>query len=486
MVRKKKEQELNNLVSSLMAANVVNVKPEQFGRVVSLDRNTLTLIGLEDVFLGEVISSGDLRAYIVELAPGFVRAWRLGNQQVKIGDEFIRTNESLSLVVNENFLGSMVDGFGNGKLPSFIPNDKGVRQELFPEKTHLLGHQPIEEQCETGVNVVDFLLPIGYGQRQLILGKKKSGKTSLALTALKNQCKKGTIGIYVAIGQQRNKTLEIRNRLLLDGIENFIIVEAGLESSAAERYFAPYTATAIGEYFRDRGKKVLIVFDDLGAQAKAYREIALESGAMPGKMAYPADSFFIHSSLLERAYFDRSGGSITMLPIVATDADEIAGYIPTNIVSITDGQILMNSQLKNSNYGMLINLGKSVSRIGNSVLPKKIKKLISGMKIQQICYLEKLLEVSLRSSVDQRKSLAQRTFELLEQEPYEAYSRWQQYLILCYLDTCKTQEDLLEIPLQRIKDALLNSKKYSKAFSDKTGKIVRAFLKELEGEYVEI
>jgi F-type H+-transporting ATPase subunit alpha len=481
-----KAKELSNLVSNLMAVNVVNEKPEQFGRVVHLGRNTMTLIGLEDAFLGEVIERDGFSAYIIELAPGYVRAIRLGNNPVRIGDEFIRTNQPLSLIVNDNLLGSMLDGFGSAKLPRVLPKKMGTRQELFPEGSDFLRHQSIKRQMLTGVNAIDFLLPIGFGQRELILGKKQSGKTSLALTALKNQCKNGTIGIYVAIGQQRNKTLEIRNRFLLDGIKNFIVIEAGLASSAAERYLAPYTAAAIGEYFRDKGRDVLIVFDDLGVQAKAHREIALEAGTMPGKQTYTPDSFFIHSYLLERAHVAPNGGSITMLPIIATETDDICGYIPTNIVSITDGQILMHSQLKNSNYGMLVDLGKSVSRIGNSVLPKKIKKLISGIKIQQIGYLEKLLTVGLRSSVESVEELAKRTFELLEQEPYEAHSQWKQYLILCYLRACKTQEELLKIPLQRIYDLLLNKKKYSGAFKDETGTIAREFLEELGGNYVEV
>lgn len=374
-------------------------------------------------------------------------------QGIKQGDTVRATGRILSVPVTESLIGRVVSALGEAK------DGKGeIKSKLtYPvEKTApgVIARQGVRQPVQTGVKAIDALIPIGRGQRELIIGDRQTGKTALAIDAILNQHDQNMICVYVAIGQKESKVAKIVAELEQRGAMRYtIVVSAAASEPAALQFIAPYAATAMAEYFMDQGKDVLIVYDDLSKQAVAYREISLLLRRPPGREAYPGDVFYLHSRLLERAAKlnpDHGGGSITALPIIETQAGDVSAYIPTNVISITDGQIFLESDLFYKGVRPALNVGISVSRVGSSAQTKAMKKVAGKLKLTLAQFRELESFAQFGSDLDEatRKSLelGRRVTEILKQPQYEPVPMEQQVAILYavnngYLD---------DVPVERV------------------------------------
>jgi F-type H+-transporting ATPase subunit alpha len=346
-------------------------------------------------------------------------------RNIKEGDEVKRTGKILEVPVGDAFLGRTVnalgepvDGKGAIKASAFYKTEK-----IAPG---VITREPVTQPLQTGIKSIDALTPIGRGQRQLIIGDRQTGKTALTIDTILNQKGKDTICVYVAIAQKESKIARIIKRLEDEGaMEYTVVVLAGASQNAAFSFLAPYSGTAIAEYFMDQGKDVLIVYDDLSKHAVAYREISLLLRRPPGREAYPGDIFYLHSRLLERSCrrnAESGGGSITALPIIETQAGDISAYIPTNVISITDGQIFLQSSLFYKGMRPAINVGISVSRVGSAAQIKSLKKVVGRLKLDLAQFRELEAFSQFASDLDPvtKKALdrGQRVTEFLKQPQY--------------------------------------------------------------------
>lgn len=356
---------------------------------------------------------------------------------VKEGDLVKRTNKVLSVPVSDDFVGRVID-------PLFNPMDgKGgikATAEYPVEKIApgVIERKSVNVPLQTGIKAIDAMIPIGRGQRELIIGDRQTGKTAIAVDAIINQKGTGVICIYVAIGQKKSKIARIVGKLEeAKAMDYTVVVVAGSSDAVPLSYIAPYSATALAEYFMDQGKDVLVVYDDLTKHAVAYRELSLLLRRPPGREAYPGDVFYLHSRLLERACRrteDFGGGSITALPIIETQAGDVSAYIPTNVISITDGQIFLDTKLFYNGIRPAVNVGLSVSRVGSSAQIKSMKKVAGKMKLTLAQYreLEAFSQLSSDLDVDTRKQLDRgaRLTELLKQPQYAPISAAKQAAII--------------------------------------------------------
>lgn len=398
---------------------------QEVGRVVEVYDSVAKISGLYGVKASEklIFESGAI-GLALNLEEDFVGAVIFdANAKIKEGDSVKRTGKVLSVPVGEGFLGRVVDSL-------LRPIDEGG--EITAESEYLVERQapgvmerePVSVSLETGIKAIDSMIPIGRGQRELIIGDRQTGKTSVALDAVLNQKGKGVVCIYVAIGQKKSKTARVVNLLKENGALSYTtVVLAGSSDGAPFSFVAPYSATALGEYFMDKGQDVLMVYDDLSKHAVAYREMSLLLRRPPGREAYPGDVFYLHSRLLERASrraLQFGGGSITALPIIETQAGDISAYIPTNVISITDGQIFLESSLFNKGIRPAINVGLSVSRVGSSAQIKSMKKSSGRLKLDLAQYRELESFSQFASDLDEetKKVLerGRRVTELLKQK----------------------------------------------------------------------
>lgn len=373
----------------------LNTDEQNKGVVFSVKDGIATIYGLKSVSAGElVIFSSGLRGMALNLEKFTTGVVIFGNDRlVKQGDRVKRTNKVVNVPVGESLLGRVVDALGNpidGKGPL-----KDVNEVLVEVKAPgIIERESIREPLQTGIKIVDSLLPIGRGQRELIIGDKQTGKTAIALDAIINQ--KNELGdskvfcVYVAIGQKLSTVVQIVSTLeKLDCLKYCIIVAATSSECAPLQFLAPYTGCAISEYFRDNGKHALIVYDDLSKHAVAYRQMSLLLRRPPGREAYPGDVFYAHSRLLERACklsIKKGSGSLTALPIVETQAGDVSAYIPTNVISITDGQIFLETELFFKGIRPAVNAGLSVSRIGSAAQTKSMRKVSGSLKLELAQY----------------------------------------------------------------------------------------------------
>jgi len=370
-----------------------HVSVEKTGRVLEVGDGIAKISGLSDVMASEMLDFGnDVFGVALNLETDLVGAMILGNGQlVKEGDVVKSTGRILEVPVGEaligrvvNPLGEPLDGKGAIKSKKFYPVEK-IAPGVITRKSV---HQPVQ----TGIKAIDSIIPIGRGQRELIIGDRQTGKTAIAIDTIINQKGKDLICIYVAIGQKESKVSKIVARLEESGaMEHTIVVLSGASMPAALNYIAPFAGCSMGEYFMDQGKDVLVVYDDLSKHAVAYREISLLLRRPPGREAYPGDVFYLHSRLLERAAKlneDFGGGSLTALPIIETQAGDISAYIPTNVISITDGQIFLEGDLFYQGIRPAVNVGLSVSRVGSSAQIKAMKKVAGKLKLEVAQYRE--------------------------------------------------------------------------------------------------
>ena len=364
------------------------VNVSETGSVISVGDGIARIHGLELVMSGELIAfAGGVTGLALNLEEDQVGAVLMGDyQHIGEGDEVKRTGRIMSVPVGDAMIGRVVDAIGapiDGKGPITTTEFNPV-ERLAPG---VIARSPVKEPMQTGIKAIDGMIPIGRGQRELIIGDRQTGKTAIALDTIINQKGGDVICIYVAIGQKRSTVAQVVQTLTNYGAMDYTIVVAATASDPAPmQYIAPFSGCAMGEYFRDRGQHVLIVYDDLSKHAAAYREISLLLRRPPGREAFPGDVFYLHSRLLERASKLKSGGSLTALPFIETQAGDVSAYIPTNVISITDGQIFLEADLFNSNIRPAINVGISVSRVGGAAQIKAMRQVAGSLRLELAQY----------------------------------------------------------------------------------------------------
>ena len=408
-------QEIIEKIKQAIEGYKEDPKWEEIGTVVEVGDGIVKISGLSHVQSQEVlqIETGkeSIKAVALNLEEDSVGALVLGDgSMVMAGNTVKRTKQLLSVQVGEQLLGRVVDALGNpidGKGPIFSTKDKQVFNNLENNAPDVLARESVNQPLHTGVKAIDSMIPIGRGQRELVIGDRGTGKTAIALDMIINQQKEGSgvICIYVAVGQKESKVAKIVETLKNNNaFENTIVVSASASNPAAFWYLAPFTGCAIGEYFRDKGKDALIIYDDLSKHAWAYRQISLLLRRPPGREAYPGDVFYLHSRLLERAAKlnkEKGSGSLTAIPIIETQLGDVTAYIPTNVISITDGQIYLESDLFYQGTRPAVNVGLSVSRVGSSAQTKAMKKVAGKLRLQLAQFRELQTFVQFASDVDQ-------------------------------------------------------------------------------------
>lgn len=421
-------------VSSVIKAEIKNYKKnldvKTSGSVLEVGDGIARIYGLSDAKSGELLQfPHGIMGMALNLEENNVGAVILGDfSLIKEGDEVKSTGEIVAVPAGESLLGRVVNSLGqpiDGK--GDIKAEKMM--EVERKASGIISRKPVSEPLQTGIKSIDGMVPIGRGQRELIIGDRQTGKTAVALDAILNQKGTGVKCIYVAIGQKRSTVAQITKKLEEAGaMEYTTIVAATASESAPLQYIAPYTGVAMGEYFMDKGEHVLIVYDDLSKHAVAYREMSLILRRPPGREAYPGDVFYLHSRLLERAAKlsdELGGGSITALPIIETQEGDVSAYIPTNVISITDGQIFLDSQLFNSGFRPAINAGISVSRVGGAAQIKAMKQVAAKVKLELAQYTELLTFAQFGSDLDKATKAqlerGHRIMEVLKQAQYSPY-----------------------------------------------------------------
>ena len=412
---------------------------EELGTVVSVGDGVAAVTGLGRVSYGEIVEfSSGVRGMVQDLRRDSVGCILFGDdEQVSEGSSVHRTKKTAGVPVGKNFLGRAVNALG---APIDGKGDIGADgyRPIEVAAPRIIDRQPVNRPLETGLVAIDSMFPIGRGQRELIIGDRQTGKTAIALDTILNQRGKDVICIYVAIGQKASAVAQLMEALRTRGaLEYCIVVSASAGESASMQYIAPYSGCAIGEYFMELGKDVLIVYDDLSKHAVAYRTMSLLLKRPSGREAYPGDVFYLHSRLLERAAKlseEKGGGSITALPIVETLAGDISAYIPTNVISITDGQIYLESELFNSGVRPAVNVGLSVSRVGGSAQCKAIRQISGQLRVSLAQYRELAIFMQFGSDLDAetQKTLSRgmKMTDTLKQRQYLNYSVQEMIVLL--------------------------------------------------------
>ena len=397
-------------VISLIRDTVRDWMPEVYareeGHVLSVADGIAYVEGLDSATYGEILLfEGGIRGMVQELRPGRIGCILFGRvEEVSEGAVVYRTGKTAGIGVSDAIIGRVVDALG-------APIDGGgdipvdAYRMIESPAPGIIDRQPVNTPMQTGILSIDSMFPIGRGQRELIIGDRQTGKTAIAIDTILNQKGKNMLCIYVAIGQKASSVAQIAELLRRHGAMDYTtIVCAGAGESASMQYIAPYAGAAIGEYFMHKGKDVLIVYDDLSKHAIAYRALSLLLGRSPGREAYPGDVFYLHSRLLERAARlsdERGGGSMTALPIVETQAGDVSAYIPTNIISITDGQIFLESSLFFAGHRPAVNVGLSVSRVGGAAQTKAMKKAVGTLRLDLAQYREMEVFTQFSSDLDE-------------------------------------------------------------------------------------
>ncbi len=439
MVAKIQADEISSIIKERIDNFELNVDINETGKVVTYADGVAQVYGLSNVMAGEMVEFEDgtqgLAMNLEESSVGVVILGR--SQEIREGMSVKRLNKLLKVPVGDALLGRVVNAMGepiDGKGP-IESNEMRFVEEKAPG---IMARKSVHEPMATGIKAIDALVPIGRGQRELIIGDRQTGKTTVAIDTIINQKGNGVVCIYVAIGQKESTVAQIVRRLEEHGaMEYTIVVNATAAEAAALQYLAPYTGVTMGEYFRDNGRHGLIVYDDLTKHAVAYREMSLILRRPPGREAYPGDVFYLHSRLLERAAKlndELGGGSLTALPIVETQAGDVAAYIPTNVISITDGQIFLETDLFNSGVRPAINVGLSVSRVGGAAQIKATKQVAGTLRLDLASFRELQAFAQFASDLDEisRNQLerGQRMVEVLKQGPYSPIAVEKQVLII--------------------------------------------------------
>ena len=459
---------------------------EEVGTVISVGDGIARIHGLDKCMAGEMIAfPHDVFGIALNLEEDQVGAVLLGDYaEIKEGDTVKRTNKIMSVPVGDGMIGRVVDALGNpidGKGP-IASTQRNPLERLAPG---VIDRQPVREPIQTGIKSIDAMIPIGRGQRELIIGDRQLGKTAIIIDTILNQRGGDLICIYCAIGQKRSTVAQVIKTLTDFGaMEHTIVVAATASESASMQYIAPFTACAIGEYFRDTKRHAICFYDDLSKHAQSYREISLLLRRPPGREAFPGDVFFLHSRLLERAAKlndDLGAGSLTALPVIETQAGDISAYIPTNVISITDGQIFLEADLFNSGNRPAVNAGISVSRVGGNAQIKAMRQVSGTLRLDLAQYRDlaafaQFGTEQLDKATQAQLARGQRLMEILKQDQYQPLPVEKQVLIIFaasnkFLDDiepseCRRFEAELYPFIETNYSGLLKSLREKKAFDD--------------------
>ena len=457
--------------------------PQETGTVLTVGDEIATVSGLKNVRYGEILLfPGGIKGMAQDLKRDSVGCVLFGgSQEIHAGDSVRRSGKTAGMPVGDAFLGRVVDALGQP-----IDGKGDIRasdyRPIEAPAPGILDRQPVDTPMETGLLAVDAMFPIGRGQRELIIGDRQTGKTAIALDTILNQKGKGVICVYVAIGQKSSSVAQLVGNLSRRGAMDYtIVVNAPASAPASLQYIAPYAATALGEHFMYQGKDVLIVYDDLSKHAIAYRALSLLLERSPGREAYPGDVFYLHSRLLERsAHLSDAlgGGSMTALPIVETQAGDVSAYIPTNVISITDGQLFLESGLFFSGQRPAVNVGLSVSRVGGAAQTKAMKSSAGALRLDLAQYREMEVFTQFSSDLDEvtkrQLTYGQGLMRLLRQPQYHPLSQHRQVITL----TAALSHLLQDIPAKDMKDAQMALLAFAEAQDpalcqriDETGKL---------------
>lgn len=431
--------EITQILRSQLADFEKKLDVSETGTVVAVGDGVAKVYGLDKAMAGELVDFGNqVVGMVLNLEEEGVGIAILGDDtQVKEGSTVKRTGKIVQVPVGEALLGRVVNALGmpidgKGELKT-----KDYRR-VEVKAPGIVERQSVKEPLQTGIKAIDAMIPIGRGQRELIIGDRQTGKTAIALDTIINQKGKGVYCIYVAIGQKQSTIAQVVEKLRSNGaLEHTIIVAAAASDQAPLQFLSPYTGVTMGEYFRDTGRHALIVYDDLTKQAQAYRQLSLLLRRPPGREAYPGDVFYLHSRLLERAakLSDKKGaGSLTALPIIETQAGDVSAYIPTNVISITDGQIFLETDLFYSGVRPAVNVGLSVSRVGGAAQTKAMKQVAGTLRLELAQFREKAAFAQFGSDLDPatQKQLArgQKLVEILKQDQYVPYPFERQVVVI--------------------------------------------------------
>jgi F-type H+-transporting ATPase subunit alpha len=434
-----KAEEISKIIRDQIGNYAVNVDVSEVGTVVAIGDGIARLHGVERVMAGEMLEfSHGVFGIALNLEESSVGVVLLGDYtKIREGDPVKRTGRIISVPVGDEMLGRVINALGqpiDGKGP-ITSNQYRPIEQMAPG---VVDRQPVREPLQTGLKAIDAMIPIGKGQRELIIGDRQTGKTAVAVDTIINQKDTGVICIYNAIGQKQSTIAQVVKTLEDAGAMAYTIVVAAAASNPASLLFvSPYAACSIGEHFRDSGRHALCIYDDLSKHAQAYREISLLLRRPPGREAYPGDVFYLHARLLERAAKmsdTLGGGSLTALPIIETQAGDLSAYIPTNVISITDGQIFLESDLFHQGVRPAINVGNSVSRVGGSAQVKAMRQVAGTLRLDLAQYRELAAFAQFGSELNKASqaqlSRGQRLVELLKQPQYEPLAVEQQIMII--------------------------------------------------------
>ncbi|MDR5726837.1 MAG: F0F1 ATP synthase subunit alpha [Terriglobia bacterium] len=493
-------------ISQLLREQIENfesrVRVDEVGTIISLGDGIARIHGLDKVMAGEMLEfPHGVAGLAMNLDEDQVGAVLLGDYtEISEGNEVKRTGTIMSVPVGDAMIGRVVNALGQPI------DDKGpiITDQTLPVERlapGVISRQPVREPMLTGIKAIDAMIPIGRGQRELIIGDRQTGKTAVVLDTIINNAKNNLICVYCAIGQKRSSVAQVVQTLTDHGAMAYtIVVVASASEPAPMQYIAPFAATAMGEFFRDSGRHALIIYDDLSKHAVSYREISLLLRRPPGREAYPGDVFYLHSRLLERSskLSDQlGGGSLTALPIIETQAGDVSAYIPTNVISITDGQIFLETDLFNSGIRPAVNVGLSVSRVGFSAASKATKQVGATLKLDLAQYRELAAFAQFGSDLDKatlnQLNRGQRLTELLKQPQFQPLSMEKQVVILYagtngFLDDVKVEyvgafENGLYPYMESVQSAILNEIATKKALNDDLKKKLNAAVTEYKQNF---
>ena len=478
-------------IKSQIADFKAEVEESSVGRVLKISDGIALVSGLTEAMMSEILlfksAHGEIAGVALNLEENLVGAIIMGEfDGIKEGDEVVCTKRILSVPVGEALVGRVVNPLGEAM------DGKGAldTKEFYPVEKIAPGvitRASVNEPVQTGIKAIDSMIPIGRGQRELIIGDRQIGKTAIAIDAIINQKGQNMKCIYVAIGQKESKVADIVRKLEAAGaMEYTTIVLAGASNPASLLYIAPYAGCAMAEYFLDKGEDVLIIYDDLSKHAVSYREISLLLRRPPGREAYPGDVFYLHSRLLERACKlskEEGGGSITALPIIETQAGDISAYIPTNVISITDGQIFLEPDMFYKGNRPAVNAGLSVSRVGSSAQIKAMKKVAGKMRLEAAQFRELAAFAQFGSDLDEETSRklerGKRLYEILKQDQYQPLSVDKQVIIYYAL----INKYIDDVPVEKVREFEANLYKYLDVNTDASKAILEK--KELDADVEE-
>ena len=497
-----KAEELSQLIKSQIRGFEKGINIEEVGTVISVGDGIARIYGLEKAMSGELLEfPSNIYGMVLNLEEDNVGAVLFGaDYAIKEGDVVKRTGRIVDVPVGEALVGRIVDALGSA-LDEKGPIEAKQRRRIELKAPGIVLRKPVKEPLQTGIKAIDSMIPIGRGQRELIIGDRQTGKTAVAIDTIINQKGQDVYCIYVAIGQKQSTVAHIAEKFRESGAMDYTTIVAATASTPAPlQFISPYTGCAMGEYFRDNGRHALVVYDDLSKHAVSYRQLSLLLRRPPGREAYPGDVFYLHSRLLERAAKlkeELGAGSLTALPIIETQAGDVSAYIPTNVISITDGQIYLETDLFYSGVRPAINVGLSVSRVGGNAQIKAMKQVAGTLRLELAQYRELAAFAQFGSDLDpatQRQlSRGSRLVEILKQGQYQPLTVEKQVLVIYaatagYVDgypvsSIKRYEEELYKFFESRHPGLLKEIKEKKSIDDDLKKRLNGALDELKGVF---